>query len=945
MELTEEEQSRIIQEIQEGNYDLAAEAVTGKLGDNDHNDVVAEFLEKLAIDDNAALTSKLSLIAEVARHNINQPVNILRNALFNAFPGLSSKTTPNKANDSSGIEDQEIAKMSLEEIENKLKVIKSEQAKLIRTNQPLDSAKSKMIKSLQAAKEKLEKDGLALSEDAEKENDSWFNFASVSEIGSSLAFEVCQGTAVLATVKRRIDKEIKEGHVVLSQQPNTRASQEKEYIDLYNAEMPGVTDGDMFIKEVAEEFREHKKIPGKLLEHKEGIDQGAIYQFAGGWLIFVKERKPNEVLPSYNIFPINIADDAYYTIKISHLFKGGNVYPDAYSIFEFKGNRCISYVSSEKGVEVVDRDLLDLLKSQVKAYNKNFSELVINIPNDIYDQKPEILEKEALSQVAKMLRGDKQSSPKPPQTETNKAQSVDKTEPAGKSASASGKENPTATKKPEQAAIKDQTTQKLPASPETQEKTPKNPLEANSTPSDQEDDNIQQLQEEEVLNPKIAEIEQKIDNLSDLLEQAKINDQTSTITRLEEDIAELQEEKEKLLNSPYDPEEDENLPENQQQSPEDNNPKKEQEEAAFPDEDDQENEILDPEDIAAALAKTGLSEEFQDKIVQTLTSQNYHFETITKDEALRLLEEEFGELTYDDLLKFRNGILHAKLPEALHYFDNYMLIYIELAYIAGDYKNRADKILEESLARSNQIVAEEQQISEKLAEYENKNLEAKDLKDKLELQNKLEKLEEEGMQLTLNINMAKLYLDANIAEIEKHDPHPAHVEYRLKNKEQADAETNIKNNALLKDYQNKLEKISKKIPEVSKEKFALKSDILSHQEIEKFDLSHISAEDLVDLAVACGKPIDLADQEKAESVLKLTKFVKSIDHQLGDFFKKVEKHKNAIKKIKKELDHLQQEIIAKEREIEAIQIANKVRLTPITEEKKLIKKKLAKLEG
>lgn len=902
MALSEEQKQTVIAAINSENYDAAAQALSNQGYDNDHNEAIKDVFNNIATKKGKdTIIQHLSAVASAVEQNLNQKPHMLENALYSIFGETGETLSPPGGQQTSQNTDTmaDIDKLSIDDIDNKITEIKAEQAKLIRENKPLDPEKSKLIKQLRAAKEKLAGQEAQADSSQQQEKGGWFKFASRDEIGQVMDFSVCHGTVILETIKDRLNTNIKENKIVLSKQDAVKESQEKEFIEAYRNEMPDVSDGDEFIKEVGEKFKQHKRISGKLLEHRYGVEHGGLYQIAGGWLVITREEGDNKNLPAHHIYPLGINENAYFTVLFKRRYEGGNIYPDAYTALEFKGNDCITIIRSQKGIDVIDEKQRAILSSQSKAFHKKFADIQKEIPEEIFNIKPSIGEEDA---IAKALSGAKGSK--------------------------STKQESDKEKQPQQ---------------QTQQQEPEEPEKHKEEHEDQEEPPAH------TAPTSGGADEDKLTRLTNLLEQAKLNNQTSTVKRLEAEIAELksgskgtQPEGEKTQDEG--PPAKEKAPEQNKSSP----PVQEKQEApvqqASPEqvaEVDKEAEFHEMENVVDQM---NFSKETRAKILNCL-SQDFDFGKIQPDEAKELLSKHFDDLVYDDLLKMRNQLLKAKLLTTIPFFDDYMSVYIELSYIAGDYAARANKILKNSKDNSDSILEKAKEIHKKLDQYKNKKLSAKDLNEKMKLQQELQKCEDENIQVTLDIDKARLYQNADISEIEKNDPNPEHVAYRVKAAKDEGSSGDVGRDKLLTEYKNKLEKVSQKLPQISKTKFALKDKLLSDEEIDKFNLQDITAEDLAELAIAVGKPIDLDDKEKAESVLDVTKVVKALDKNLSHFFKDVDKYKLAMKEIKKELDSTQREIIKLEKELDSLKIANKVKLTPIVEEKRLIEEKLAHLEG
>ncbi len=874
MALTEDQKKQVISQINNGDFESAAETITGIGGDNDHNEALAEFLENMAEKGEAYISEKLLLVANIVEKNLQQKPNIFEDALYMALkdvqhPSETANIGEKQQNPNTDFDEKN---MTLDEVDNTLNNLKSHQALLIRTNKPLDPEISKKIKALQGVRDKLYQENAANAQDNKPKNSSgWFNFASHSEISETLDYEVCQGTAVTRAIKNRMDSEINRGRIILSKQDSIKSSQIREFINLFVADMPDVTDSDEFVKESSDMFDNYTKIDGKMLENSQGIDHGSVFRIGKGWLVIIRQRQMDSTIPKHQFFVFDVDPSVYFTIKFHRRFKGGKIYPDAYTMLEFKGNQCISLVQSSKGENVIDAGQLQRIRTQVHGYQKTFEDLTSTIPSAKLKEPSQMSESEVVRKI-------KQEELKIEEDTSHSEDSDDVEEDNAEESDAGDNE-------------------------------------VNSQKSVESDD----IAEEEEIQVD-SEIQGKIDNLQKLLQQAQINNQTSTIERLKKDIQELEEKKYvKTTGSASEP--------------------------TLPAEDAREEVPkieFDEKSIADAVDKMPYPQDKKDLISKTLNFA-FDYDKIGVKEANKYLEDMFQHMHYEDLIRMRNKLTtNVKLVALLPYFDAYMTDYIELAYIAGDYKNKADKILTDSDKKSQQIVDEEQKISKQLEALNGKDLTAADLNKKISLQNRLEELEESGAQLTLDIERARIYLDADIEEIERLDHDPEHISSRKNLRPDSDAEKD----KLIEKYKDKLQKVSEKLPALSSEEFKLSDeDIITDEQIEKFDVSKISAKSLADLAIAMGEPVDLADDKKAKSVLDTVNLVKIFDKYLGDFFKKIESHKKKIKHIKKSLEKTQSDIIEHERELELIKIANKVKLTPMIEERKLLEEKIANLEN
>ncbi|MEQ9116224.1 MAG: hypothetical protein RLN62_05465 [Rickettsiales bacterium] len=924
MALTDDQKRALTTAINTHDYEaFAMNLITGQDSD-DKKEAVANFIEKLSIADHQAALNKLDQIASVVEQNSNGTAAHLESVLMNSFPEASSKTgvpnAPPVHADGSGIAAEEnMNNMSLDDINDLLEKTKSEQALLIRTNKPLDPEKSELIKKLQAAKSKKESAGASQSDaDAGNDKGGWYNLSSSQELKEVMDFELCEGTVILARIKEHLDEESKSGHISLSPQENIRKRQEEDFINKYKFDMTDLTSGDEFVKEVDQTFVKYRKITPHIFATRGVVKHSGCFPVAGGWVTILKKTSKDKKTPEYLIIPQGVSEKAYYTVKIARRYEGGNFYPGSFDCFEFKGNACISFVYSSKGVNALDEKHESLLKNQVNGYQKTFAEVLKQFPEDVSDLKPKTSGRQAFLQAAKNVDENLEES-----------NVLSLSDPVNTDHGA--------------AANTGGSQQAQPAQPQPAQSESKNSLAGQTIPSgpDVEEDNKEDMQEADTFDSNDS-VDKKIQSLEKLLEKAKFSKQESTIKRLEADIARLKSEKASGGGdaAAQQPQQAAPQPAQQQQSQETAPTAQEEAEPNLSPEEEEAHAKEVSEQVTKLLSESGFSKDLQKLIHETLGAY-IDFEKMTQEEAKKLLKKYFLSYNYEDLIKFRNKIVND--PDKLDIvgvFDQYMMIYIELAYIAGDYANIGNKKLQELEQRSNGIVDKQDEYLEDIKKYNKKDLTAKELKEKQAIQEKIDGLQKEGNKITVEINQAQLLMSGDIAEIEKSLPDCEHLKYR----DAAGSSEESEKDKVIKDYKTKLDKVGEKISQKTKKKFKLKKGDISHEAIDKVDVRKLSAEDIAEIAVAAGEPVELGDKRKAENVLKLVDEVKKFDKYLGSFFKNVEKHKRHLHKIQKILDKIQNEIIKAEENSDLIKIANKVKLTPLQEKKRLVEEKITHLK-
>lgn len=945
-------QESIVEKLLKGDAKAAAQIFCSTSSNGNLLELIEDVLEELEVLklEKSKLEAAVSSLLKIYELNQNLDPRQLRESLVHNLENFKSESVNDQSENLDNTDlisnyKELVNSFTLEKINEEIIRIKADQAELIRANKPLDETKTVQLKILNQRKELLAEEQKKIIENSEDGTGAknWFNLASEDEIRSQVNFFVAEGTAILRGIKHSLESEVDKGQIVLSKQETIRNKQEQDFISDFFLDSGSIDYYDDFVKDVAEIVMRGRLIELKVLENKGKVQNSIVVKIGGGAIIITSEmilEGENQKL-IHNIYLDKIPQGVKYSIAFPKRYSGGKIMKGAYSILEFDGMICTGYITSSKGLDVIDEKLKSVIFSGLKSQKRRFTEISEKIPDELRTLNQEVNIEQIINDINQNIIS--------PYSTINKKYDLN--------------------------SDQEQRISDIKGS------------------LDEENSDIN---EDEINNPELNELNKKLKDLILMHTQAKAFDQKTTAERVAKEIEEVKNKKQEIINQykiennipiiepeaePAEPVELE--PQEQQeltQEQEIQDPQLEVQTSEIPQEEPQHQEEYEeapaeqtievveaneptlqdaqqtnvPEQEPANEEQTDvelLPEQVDDNILLDSQAEvnnadelrkyisdnipeflkledvdNLIFiytnfdedELLAKKEAKDLLAKYFHKQIYSDLkatqkkISTLDGDLGAILSEIyLVYIDAYK----HYAEVIGEYYEKGKDIIEQSIAKQKELNREKESLKDELEEISAKELNKSIIRRKIEIQQSLKKIQDDFQEQKELEKIGQIFIEQNLEKIENLTARPEHVIFRIKNFNNSFHPNSIEQN---KNEQTDLKPIKKQ--EVQK---------LLRGIIEKIT-SQGQASNLVDLGYQLEAEKIL--QEQAETY----KEIRNIEKLINENFIQLSKVNGSIYATA-------QKMVTIESEIEEAKITMQVTIAPFVEQIKISESKLAKI--